>query len=550
VTDEELRGRAQLARGRQAAARQDWAIAYRHLSSAAAAADLDLTDLELLAVAAQLLGRDDDGLDVWAQAHREAVRRGDAARAARCAFWLAIGFLNRGDVGHGTGWLARGGDLLERHGRDCVEHGYLLVPVALGCLVAGDVEQAMTTFARAAEVAEHFDDGDLATLAKLGMGQALVRSGDFRKGIERLDEAMVGVIADEVSPIVVGIVYCGVIEACQDAFEVRRAREWTEALTGWCDAHPNVVPFRGECLAYRAELMRLSGAWRDALEEAQRASEVLARPGGQRALGRVYYQLGELRRLRGQDAQAEEAYRLAHRHGRNPHPGLALLRLGQGRVADAHAAIRNSIDGTPDSASRGRLLPAIVEIMLASSDVQGARAAANELSQLAADQGIPLLSALAAQSEGAVLLAEGHAQAALGVLRRALAAWQESAMPYEAARTRVLVGLASRGLGDADTAQLEFDAARHTFADLGATAELTRLQARLSGAAAPHAGGLSGREMEVLRLVAQGMTNRAIAADLGISERTVARHVSNILTKLGLPSRSAATAWAYEQAVL
>jgi len=547
--DPELSRDDALERGREAAARQDWALAYRHLSAAEGAAALGVPDLERLAVAAQLLGHDDDGLDVWARAHREAVRRGDVARGARFAFWLAIGFLNRGDVGRGTGWLARGERLLERHGRDCVERGYLLVPIALGSLLAGDAEEAISAFGRAAEVAELYDDGDLATLAQLGLGQALVRSGDTRHGVERLDEAMVAVSAREVSPIIIGIVYCGVIEACQEVFDVRRAREWTEALTGWCDAHPDVVPFRGECLVYRADLMRLNGEWRDALHEAQRARELLMRPGGRRALGGAYYQVGELKRLRADLSGAEEAYRLAHRQGRSPHPGLALLRVAQGRPADALAAIRSTLDDASDPVSRCRLLPASVEIMLAANEVPAARSAADELSRLAADQGAAILVAEAAYAQGAVLLAEGDPRAARGVLHRALAAWHESAMPYQAARARVLIGLACRALGDPDTAQLEFDAARQRFEELDAAADLTRLAA-LADQPAAAKGGLTSREVEVLRLVAAGKTNRGIAADLSISERTVARHVSNILTKLGLPSRSAATAWAYERAIL
>jgi DNA-binding CsgD family transcriptional regulator len=291
--------------------------------------------------------------------------------------------------------------------------------------------------------------------------------------------------------------------------------------------------------------MELHGAWADALDAAELACErLLRRP--QPAVGAAFYRQGELHRLCGALALAEDAYHQASRWGREPQPGLARLRLIEGQVDAAEAAIHRATDETQGRLARSRLLPALVEIMFAAGDARAARAAADELSEIAEDFDAPLLRALAAHAQGAVLLLESDARAALGALRHAWAAWQELEVPYEAARVRVLIGLACRQLGDEDTALMELDAARWVFEQLGAAPDLARAQTLSRKARAKPPGGLTARELEVLRLVATGKTNRSIAVDLFLSEKTVARHVSNIFTKLGLSSRAAATGYAYE----
>jgi DNA-binding CsgD family transcriptional regulator len=534
-----------LERGRRAFAAQAWADAYGSLESADDAEPLGAEDLELLATAAHLLGRTDDATRAWERAHQAAVRDGDLARAVRDAFHLVMGFGQRGEFAQAGGWFARASGLVEQIGSDRVERGYLLFPQALLALDSGDASGAFAFFDEAAAIAARFNDPELSTLGRLGRGQTLIAMGETARGVALLDEAMVAVTAGEVSPINAGIVYCAAIEAFQAIFDLRRAQEWTTALSRWCDDQPDLVPFRGRCLVYRAELMQFHGLWQDAVAEAGRAADWLSRPPPEPAIGEAHYQQAELHRLRGEDEEAEQDYRAASQWGRRPDPGLALLRLAQGDTDAAAASIRRAVDEA-DEFSRPRLLEPYVEIMLAARDVAAARAAADDLAALADRFDATLPRAIASRAAGSVQLAEGDARGALVTLRRAWELWLDLEAPYESARVRVQIAMACRAVGDSDTAELELAAARTVFGDLGAVRDVARVDELVTRAAAVKGSGLSRREIEVLRLLANGRTNREIATELGISERTVDRHVSNIFAKLDVSTRSAATAYAYE----
>jgi DNA-binding CsgD family transcriptional regulator/tetratricopeptide (TPR) repeat protein len=534
--------------GREAYQARAWRRAYAQLSAADALEPLGFDDLALLAQAAELIGRHED-TDVFAErAHHEALRVGNLPGAARAAFWLGFGLMGRGEYARGGGWLARAARLIDEGQLDCVEAGYILVPGALQGLDEGHAAESLASFEEAARIGERFGDRDLATLGRLGQGQARIDLGEIDQGVALLDEAMVAVTADEVSPTVVGIVYCATIEACHRIFDLRRAQEWTAALTRWLDSQPELQPFRGRCLLYQAELMQFHGAWQDAAAHTQIAYERLSQPPPEPAVAEAIYQQGELHRLRGEFDAADKAYRNANEHGRQPEPGRARLRLAQGEPRAALAMIRRAIDETQDRLGRAHLLEAGVEIALAAGDAAMGRTASEELAEMAGSSRAPLLRAMSTRAEGAVALADGDAAAAVATLRRAWSQWRDLEAPYEAARVRVLLGQACRALGDEDTASMEFETARHVFLELGAAPDVERVDAMSQPRVAPAGGrgGLTAREVEVLQLVAAGMTNRAIAERLVISEKTVARHVSNIFTKLDLSSRSAATAYAYE----
>ena len=542
-------GGAELVRGRKAAGRRAWAEAYTALSLADRSSSLAGEDLELLATAAYLLGRVEDCLRALQRAQQLHAERGDRRRAARCGFWLAFHLINQGELAQASGWLARASRLLE-HEQECAEHGYLLLPVALRQAVAGDYVGAHETAARAVAIGRRVADGDLVAFALSIQGRATVRAARVDEGLVLLDEAMVAVVAGELSAPVAGAVYCSVIDACQEVLEWRRAHEWTAALAAWCDEQPDLVTFTGQCLVHRAEILHLHGAWPQAAEEARRAGERLAQAADSYATGAAFYQQAELYRALGDFTSAEDAYQQASRWGLEPQPGLALLRLAQGRTDAAAAAIRGIVAVTSERFRRAKLLHAQVEILLAVGDVPAARHAADELTGIAKSYDTPALRAMAGHAQGAVLLAEGDARAAVVALRGAWQMWRELEAPYEAARVRVLVGLGCRALGDEEAAAMELDAARSVFAQLGAGPDHARLERldRRDAAATGH--GLTARELQVLRLVAAGKTNHAIATDLVLAEKTVDRHVSNIYTKLGVSSRAAATAYAYQHQLL
>ena len=529
---------------------RSWVEEYESLVGADRATGLDPEDLERLATAAYMVGRDEEQLHALERAHRGYLEAGEPRRAVRCAFWLMVHLLLRREAARARGWLGRVQRLLDREHGDCVERGYLILATEFQHTAAGDWAGALTVATAAAEVAERFGDADLLALALMDQGRSLIRLGRVGDGLGKLDEAMLEATANELSPIVAGLVYCSVIDGCHEVHELRRATEWTAAMSRWCDHQPGLVPFTGVCLIHRAELLQFHGEWRAALEQSRLARERFDRRASGADAGKASYRRGELLRLQGGLAEAEEAYHDASQLGCEPQPGLSLLRLAQGRTDAAYTAIAQTVAGTTEWVERARLLPAQVEIALAAGDDARAHEACTELEELAARYGSELLGAQAAQARGAVALASGDTRNAVLMLRRAARLWQELEAPYEGARVRVLLAQACRALGDDENVALELKAARATFEQLGAAQDITRVDVITRSAGSSDRGGLTERELQVLRLLSAGASNKAIAAELVLSTRTVDRHVSNIFKKLRVSSRAAATAYAYEHELI
>lgn len=530
--------------GRSAFQEHRWTEASERFRDADQRGGLPAADLERLATAEILTGASTTGLETLTRAHEEYLVMGDVESAARCAGWMGMQLMFLGEQARAGGWLARGQRLVDELAEPSAVQGLLLIPEALGKLYGGDPAAALQAFSRVAELGQRFHDKDVSALGLLGTGQATVMLGHPDSGLRMFDEVMVAVTAGELSPVPSGIVYCAVIGNCHLAFDLERALEWTAALDRWCRARPDMVNFSGQCQSHRAELFMLHGAWAEALVAAA-AARGLAVRGDPQALYGGYYQQGEVERLSGKLDNAEASYRQAARTGYEPQPGLALLWLARGNAQQAQATIRRAAEAA-DIATRRNMLPALVEIELAASDLEAARHGVQELEALASEYPMPMIRASAGQAAGAVRLAAGDAAGATQTLRGAWRLWQELGVPYEAARCRVLIGSACRALGDEPSALMDFEAAHAEFLDLGAAPAAAWAASLMRTDAAASAGPLTPRESEVLRLVASGAGNRAIAGELYLSEKTVARHISNIFLKLGLSSRAAATRYAYE----
>ena len=497
-------------------------------------------DLERWATAAYLAGRDEESTDAWSRAFDARLAEGDAERAVLCAFWLAFGLFQRGELAQGGGWIASAQRLIGERDLDCVGGGYLAVPAGLMSLDGDDPHQALEHFERAASVAERFADADLKAMSLLGIGQALWFAGQAAKGAQCFDEVMVAVTRGEVSSVAAGIVYCAVVDGCQRAFDVRRAHEWTSALSRWCALQPELVSYRGQCLVHRSQVLQLHGDWSAATAEALAAAHRLSDPPSP-AIGMAHYQLGELERLRGDFADAHASYERAQEHGRSPQPGYALLRLVEGDLATAAAAIDTAVAGASDTVALVQSLPAYVEIMIASGHVDRAREGVDRLRPLADGADSLFLDALATHAEGSVLLAEGNPRAALSRLRAACDLWHRLETPFQQGQTHVALALASRALGDDLTARSECEAARRTFGQIGAAVALRQIDELFEPSTIDTADpGLTSREVQVVRRVSAGLKNNEIADELFISVKTVERHLSNIFVKLDAPNRAAA----------
>jgi DNA-binding CsgD family transcriptional regulator len=534
----------QLRQAREAFDRRDWALALERLRTAG---DLTVADTIALATAAFLAGDADESVRAMQAGYQDRIKNDDALGAVRFAFWLGFLLNTRGEMAVGGGWVARAARLLENQPEDIVERGYLLIHEFFQHLFRGDFARAEETAARVVQTGRRFQDADLVAQGLNCQGRIMIYSGRVPEGLALLDEAMVGISAGEVSPIIAGSVYCSMIEACQELSDFSRAASWTIALTRWCDEQPSLVPFTGQCSLHRGQIMRLRGAFDEALAEFALAQRRYQAEGTVAPAGRALTEQGDVLRIRGKLDEAEEAYRQAAALGHEPQPGLMLAWLARGRTAAAIPAVRRLLAEAQGPVQRSWLLPAAVQAMVAAQLLEEARQYSDELSGIASAFGSSALRAAAAYGGASVELASGKVEEALRQARDSCRLWSDIGSPYETARARVLVARALRELGDEDSARSELAVARGSFAELGAAPAAEEVD-RLLHRARP--GGLSEREVEVLKLVAEGRSNPEIARALVLSQKTVERHLSNIFTKLAVPSRTAAAAYAHEHGLM
>ena len=536
----------QLVDGRRAYEERAWATAYQRLSVLDAGA-LGDDDCLALGTAAYLAGDREASALGFQESYRRHVEAGSVLPAVRDTFWLGMLYNTTGNVTVGSGWVARGERLLQDVDADAAEHAYLLIHVMYGHIFAGDYAGALEYAVRVTQAGRRCRDDNLIAVGLSSEGRLRITLGQVREGLALLDEAMVGLADPAVSPILAGQSYCSMVEACQEIADYRRMADWTTTLTQWCRLQPELVPFTGQCAVHRAQIMRSRGALSEALEELALALARYQVEGSTPAAGLAHYERGEVLRVQGDQTGAAAAYEAAAALGRDPQPGLSLLRLAKGDDVAAAAGLRRLLEETQVVVHRPAILPAAVEVFLAVGDVDAARSAADELARVARLFGCQALEAAAAFAAGSVSLAAGvgedGAADALPHLRRAWKLWIDLGARYEAAWARVRIGLACRSLGDEESAVSELGVAGRAFAEIGAEPARREVE-QLLGRDLPD--GLTPREVEVLRLVAQGRSNAQIAQDLFLSQKTVQRHLSNIFGKTGVTSRTAAAAYAFE----
>jgi tetratricopeptide (TPR) repeat protein/predicted Ser/Thr protein kinase len=460
---------------RAALERHDWSEAFAAFCDADTRTELGAEDLERWAAAAVWVNRLDVYIDASERAHSLYVNADRLADAGGAAIEVAEGHYGMGSRSVCNGWLRRAEKLLERV-PDAVENGYLArLKARIAIEEDKDLEAALDHTAKALLVAEEHCDADLRALAIQDHGRVLVLQNRVREGMELLDEAMATAISGELSPITVGATYCNMISMCDKIADYRRAGEWSDQADRWCKPHSESA-FPGICSVHRAEVMRVRGDWVGAESEAEQARK---RTDGAvtRVAAEAYYVKGEIKLRRGEHREAEAFFQEANRRGRHPVPGLALLRLAQGRQGAARSLIDRALCSAALDLDRIRLLPVGVDIAIATGDIVTARSRADELSSLAARFESAVFSGQAGYAAGAVALSEGNVEAALQSLSSARALLQGAKLPYEEACARLLTAVAYWREDEDDLAELEALAARASFEELGAVSDIERIDA-------------------------------------------------------------------------
>jgi DNA-binding NarL/FixJ family response regulator len=530
-----------LRRGQLALANHRWEDAYQLLAAADDAGALGPKDIEGLAEAAGWSGRPSECICAWERIHALQARAGDHRAAARAASELSRRCWDRATPAIARGWLRRAERHLAGDG-DCVEQVIVSNRRAYLLLRSGAARAALEQSASAQQIAGRCDAREPLLVAMHLHGQALLKLGELDRGMDLIDEVCAAAVGGELGPESAGLIYCWTMAACRDLGDYEREAQLTDATTRWCEDN-RIAAFPGVCRIHRAEIFRLKGALDLAEAEAAAAAQDMSRYSLFQT-GNALSEMGTVRLRRGDLAGADEAFARAHEFGASTEPGRALLLLARGDRAAATAAISRGLARDPgDLLTRALLLPAQVEIALAVADLLLAADASRELGVLAVKIGRPGIAAEAATARGAVLLAQQKPAAAGRALMAALDLWMGVGAPYEAARTRALLSRAHRAEGDRDAARLELDAACQVFRRIGAVRDAGLAEYELAQLDRRMPAGLTSRQLDVAELIASGLSNRDIAQRMFISDRTAEYHVRQIMTRLGVDSRSQIAAW-------
>jgi ATP/maltotriose-dependent transcriptional regulator MalT len=534
-----------LSRAKQSMSRHDWADAYAELSAADAEEPLDPDALEDMAWAAFWAGHGDESLATWERAYAELLDRGDQRRAGGAALQISRKYVHRSNLALAQGWRATAERLLADQS-DCRELGQLRNDEAYGLIRMGKLDAAQVTAAEAFEIGVRCGARDVQLMALNMQGAALVRIGQIDRGLKLVDESCAAAGASDLHAFELGLLYCHTIDICHYIGDFERARELTEFTASWCEAN-RVSAFPGICRVHRAELFRMRGDLSGAEAEARAAIDDL-QPYTPAFAALAFIEIGMNHLQRGQLDQADAAFNQANELGIEAEPGRSLLLLARGKHELARKSLTRALEQQPiDLIQRAGLLAALVEAALASGDTETTATCVAEMDWIAETVGRPAFSAAALGARGALMLALDKPRLAIAPLRRAIEQWVAIDAPYEVARTRTLIAKAHLAEGDESAARTEFELAARGFERIGAARDKALVESILKGREADPLHPLTRREREVARLVAEGQSNRDIAATLVLSERTAESHVQQILNKLGFNSRAQIAAWYAER---
>ena len=523
---------------RTAHGRRDWHASYEAFTRAGQDTPLGTDDLDAMSTAAWRLGRGKESLRVAERVFAQLART-DPPSAAMKAVDLALAWVTRGDLNIGQGWMNRARRLLDGTAEGPT-HGYLAYLDAVAAAITGDA-QALAEQARVLrEMRARLESPAVTALCHVAEALAAIGEARMTEAYGLIDEAMLPVLADQVPIDWAADIYCVVLNQCHRLADLPRMRAWTQSMERWCNDFAASANYGGVCDVHRLQLSAATDDYGLLEHRLVRASRELEEVNSW-AAGEGYYQLGEVRRLRGDADGAFAAFSRARALGVEPQPGEALLRCAIGHSDTAWTELRVALAGE-DRLGRMRLLRGAVEVALARNSLDEAERHCSELESGAEAFGTPGFRAWAAHARGALLVQQGRYGEALDALEAALREYRIQQSRYDTAQVYDWMAVAHKALGDDELAAADSATAENIYAQLGVE------PAPVCGQRTP--GGLTKREIDILRRVAGGATNKQVAEQICISEKTVSRHLANIYGKLGVSSRTAAVAWAHTNNLL